>query len=121
MKNKIFLVPLILLSISTTTLIWASDDHRIIQAGQNNPVSILAASKLADETAITVTGTIVRMVKNEFYEIKDSTGSIFVDIDDDLANPAQLKPGTKVKIIAEVDTHRYKPTDLDAVKIEILP
>ena len=37
-----------------------------------------------------------------------------------LASPAQLKPGTKVRVYGEVDTHRAKPTDIDAVKVDIL-
>ncbi len=46
--------------------------------------------------------------------------SLNVEIDDDLATPSQLKPGTKIRIMGEVDTHRYKPTDIDVAKIEIL-
>ncbi len=55
------------------------------------------------------------------YQLQDQTGIIHVEIDHDLATPAQLlNPGKKVRVVGEVDTHRYKPTDIDVVEIEIL-
>ena len=35
--------------------------------------------------------------------------------------PKPVKAGTKVKIVGEIDTHRYKATDIEVVKLEILP
>lgn len=78
------------------------------------------AIKAKDETAVTLIGKITRHIKSDHYEFKDSTGTINIEIDDDLVTPSQLKPGTKVRIMGEVDTHRYKPTDIDVAKIEIL-
>lgn len=50
--------------------------------------------------------------------IKDATGSIIIDIDDDLWKPLQLKAGDKVRVVGEVDKHRVKPTDIEVFQIE---
>ena len=48
-------------------------------------------------------------------------GSINIEVDDDIVNADQLKAGIRVKVIGEVDTHCYKPTDIDVVQLEIFP
>ncbi|SPL71847.1 NirD/YgiW/YdeI family stress tolerance protein [Acinetobacter stercoris] len=99
---------------------WAKEDHQIIAEAENNHITIAEAKKTVDETAVTLTGDIVRQTKKEHYELKDTTGSIIVEIDDDLATPAQLKPGTQIRVIGEVDSHRHRPTDIDVVKLEFI-
>lgn len=100
--------------------VWAGDaeDQRIISAAK--PVTVAVALKAAKDTPVQLTGTIVVQVKHEHYQLKDQTGVINVEIDDDLASAAQLKNGTKVRVIGEVDTHRYKAKDIDVVKVDIL-
>ena len=108
--------------LASTAQVWAYDleDQHIITAAEKHPVTTAQALKLADETAVSVTGTIVRKIKHEHYVLKDAAGQINVEIDEKLATPAQLKVGTKIKVLGEVDTHRTKPTDIDAVKVEFL-
>lgn len=54
------------------------------------------ALKAADETPVTVYGTIHKHIKDEMYQLQDQTGIIHVEIDHDLATPAQLlNPGKK--------------------------
>ena len=121
MKLKAALIVGSLMTVfSASTFASDAEDQHIIAAAGKNVVTIAHASKLADETAVSVTGSIVREVKHEHYELKDKSGTIIVDIDRDLATPAQLKPGTKVRVYGEVDTHRVKATDIDAVKVDIL-
>ena len=104
-----------------TSNVWAGkDDHVIIQEAAKNKITIGQAIRANDETAVTLTGTIVRQIKPEHQELKDSTGTIGIEVDDDLIDLKKLKPGTKVKVVGEVDTHRYKPTDIEVVKIEII-
>ena len=43
-----------------------------------------------------------------------------IEVDDELATAEQLKVGTEVKVVGEIDTHRYKPTDIEVVKIEMI-
>ena len=120
MKKSPLLLSILLLGL--TAHVWAGkDDHIIIQEGAQNPLTVAQALKAKDETAITLTGQIVRQSKAEHYELKDQTGTINIEVDDDVANANLLKVGTQVKVIGEVDTHRYKPTDIDVVNVEILP
>lgn len=108
-----------LISVLSTQIFADTNDQKLINAAIKNKVTVAQAIKAKDETAVTLTGKITRHIKSDYYEFKDSTGTINVEIDD-LATPSQLKPGTKVCIMGEVDTHRYKPTDIDVAKIEIL-
>ncbi|MBU3847205.1 MAG: NirD/YgiW/YdeI family stress tolerance protein [Candidatus Acinetobacter avistercoris] len=117
-KSRLFL-SIVLLGL--TANVWAGkSDQAIITEATKNKTTVAEAIKAADATAVNVTGTIVRHVKDDHFELKDHTGSIQVEIDHDLATVAQLKSGTEVKIYGEVDTHRIKPTDIEVVKIEIL-
>lgn len=119
MKRSRLFLSIVLLGL--TANVWAGkSDQAIITEATKNKTTVAEAIKAADATAVNVTGTIVRHVKDEHFELKDHTGSIQVEIDHDLATVAQLKSGTEVKIYGEVDTHRIKPTDIEVVKIEIL-
>lgn len=109
----------ILAGLSTTS--WAGkDDHVIVQEAAKNVVTVSQVAKLADETGITLTGQITKQLKGDHYEFKDKSGTIRVEIDDDIWRQAQLKVGDHVRLVGEVDTHRYKPTDIEVVKIEKL-
>ncbi|MCU4582639.1 NirD/YgiW/YdeI family stress tolerance protein [Acinetobacter gyllenbergii] len=104
---------------SLSTLTWAGkDDHVLLQEAAKNVVSVSQVAKLADETGITLTGQISKHLQSDHYEFKDSSGSIGVEIDDDLWRQAGLKVGDHVRLVGEVDTHRYKPTDIEVIKIE---
>lgn len=120
MKKYPLVVSAILMA--ATANVWAGhdDNQRIIDAAAKHQVTAAQAAKAKDETAVTLTGTIVRQIKHEHYELQDASGKIGIEVDDDIANAKQLKVGTKVKVMGEVDTHRYKPTDVEVVKIEII-
>ena len=77
-----------------------------------------AIAKLKDETAVTLKGTLLKHLNEDHYEFSDGTGVILLDIDDDLWKASNIKAGDKVQVVGEVDTHRYKPTDIEVVKIE---
>ena len=120
MKKSPFLLSAILFAMSAQ--VWAGkDDQVIIQEAQKNNITVEQALRANDETAVTHTGTIVNQIQHEHYEFKDQTGTINIEVDEDIANANTLKAGTKVKIVGEIDTHRYKATDIEVVKLEILP
>ncbi|ENW03429.1 NirD/YgiW/YdeI family stress tolerance protein [Acinetobacter beijerinckii] len=101
------------------TFTWAGkDDHVIVQEAAKNIVSVAQATKLADETGVTLTGQITKHLKSDHYEFKDKSGVIGVEIDDDIWRKAALKVGDHVRLMGEVDTHRYKPTDIEVISIE---
>ncbi|ENX32351.1 TIGR00156 family protein [Acinetobacter colistiniresistens] len=102
-----------------STLTWAGkDDHVLLQEAAKNVVTVSQVAKLADETGVTLTGQITKRLQSDHYEFKDRSGTISVEIDDDLWRQAGLKVGDHVRLVGEVDTHRYKATDIEVIKIE---
>lgn len=99
---------------------WAKSDQALLAEAQKNKVSIAQAQKMPDETGVTLTGKIVRQVapQSDDFELRDSSGTIIIDVDDDLWKPSKLKAGDNVRVLGEVDTHRQKPTDIDVISIE---
>ena len=117
--NKILQACLFSASLLSTVNTWAGqDDHVVLAQAAHNKVSVAEAKKLPDATAVTLTGTVLKHLNQEHYEFSDGTGLILLEIDDDLWKPAGLKLGDRVNVVGEVDTHRYKPTDIEVVKIE---
>lgn len=117
--NKILQACLLSASLLSTVNTWAGqDDHVVLAQAAHNKVSVAEAKKLPDATAVTLTGTVLKHLNQEHYEFSDGTGLILLEIDDDLWKPAGLKLGDRVNVVGEVDTHRYKPTDIEVVKIE---
>jgi uncharacterized protein (TIGR00156 family) len=49
-----------------------------------NNITIVQALRANDETAVTLQGHIVGQIKHEHYELKDTTGSMAIEVDDDL-------------------------------------
>ncbi len=116
--QKILMVVLFASSICTTVSTWAGkDDHIIIQEAASHQVKVADIKNLKDETAVTLTGTLMKHLNQEHYEFNDGTGLILLEIDDDLWKSAGIQAGDKVTAIGEVDKHRYKPTDIEVVKI----
>ncbi|TVT78914.1 MULTISPECIES: NirD/YgiW/YdeI family stress tolerance protein [Acinetobacter] len=102
-----------------STLTWAGkDDHVLLQEAAKNVVTVSQVAKLADETGVTLTGQITKHLQSDHYEFKDRSGAISVEIDDDLWRQAGLKVSDHVRLVGEVDTHRYKATDIEVIKIE---
>ncbi len=97
---------------------YAKSDAVILKEAEKNVVTIAQAKKLADETGVTLKGTISKHISGDDFELKDSTGTIILDVDDDLWRPLKLKAGDRVHVVGEVDTHRVKPTDIEVIHIE---
>lgn len=119
MKQSIW-VALLLSGALMTPTAWAKSDAAIIQEAKTNVVTVAQAHKMKDKTGVTLTGQIVRQITlhEDDFEFRDKTGSIVLDIDDDLWEPLNLKAGDKVRVIGEVDTHIKKPTEIEVVRIE---
>ncbi|AWL18753.1 DNA-binding protein [Acinetobacter nosocomialis] len=116
--KKIVLTTITSLVLFVSSATFARTDPAILNQAEKNVVTVSKAKTLADETGLTLTGTIVKHIAGDHYELKDKTGSIVIDVDDDLANGWQLKVGDKVRIVGEVDTHRIKPTEIEVLQIE---
>jgi len=116
--KKILLTAIASLALLGSNAVLAKPDAALLKEATKNVVTISKAKTLADEDGVTLTGTIVKHIAGDHFEFKDATGSIVIDIDDDLWKPLKLKAGDKVRVVGEVDTHRIKPTDIEVFKIE---
>ena len=82
--------------------------------------TVKQALNMKDDQKVQLRGYIVKSIGDEKYEFKDNTGSITVDIDDDLWQGKPIAANTPVTIIGEVDID-HKPMkrveiDVDAVR-----
>lgn len=118
MRKLIFSTSVVATVVLSSSAFAGKDDHLIVQEAAKNVVNVQQIAKLKDETGVTLTGQITKHIKSDHYEFKDTTGVIRLEIDDDLWRAAGLKVGDHVRAVGEVDTHRYKPTDIEVVKIE---
>jgi uncharacterized protein (TIGR00156 family) len=116
--KKMFLSTITGLCLLSSSMIFAKSDEVLLKEATKNVVTVAKAKNLRDEAGVTLKGTIVQHISGDNFEFKDSTGSIVIDVDDDLWRSLQLKAGDKVTVIGEVDTHRKKPTDIDVIQIE---
>lgn len=82
-------------------------------------VTVKQVYSLKDDTPVQLKGYVVKAVGDEKYQFRDATGTITVDIDDDLWQGKALSPTQMVTIVGEVDID-LKPKkrveiDVDAV------
>lgn len=118
--NKKIALMLFAGAMSLSSQLWAGDDLAIIQAASDRHVQVADIQGLKDGTAITLNGTLIKHLNQEHYEFNDGTGLILLEIDHDIWKASGIQVGDKVRAVGEVDTHRYKPTDVEVVKIEKL-
>ena len=72
-----------------------------------------------DDRKVRLEGRLLRQVADERYLFSDGTGEIVVEIDDEDFPSGAVNENTIVIIEGEVDTHRYKDTDIDADRVTI--
>jgi uncharacterized protein (TIGR00156 family) len=82
--------------------------------------TVKQALTLKDDTKVQLKGYVVKAVGDEKYQFRDNTGTITVDIDDELWHGKPISAKTPVTLIGEVDID-YKPAkrveiDVEAVK-----
>ena len=110
-------------TIATTTFAVANTANTPVNQTAIAPTvttTVKQALASKDDTKVQLKGFIVKSVGDEKYQFRDSTGSITVDIDDELWMGKAISAKTPVTIIGEVDVD-YKPTkrveiDVDQVK-----
>lgn len=82
--------------------------------------SVKQALTLKDDTKVQLKGYIVKDVGDEKYQFRDQTGTITVEVDDELWHSKPISAKTPVTIIGEIDVD-YKPekrieVDVDQVQ-----
>jgi uncharacterized protein (TIGR00156 family) len=69
-----------------------------------------------DNTPVKLHGQVVKSLGDEKYQFRDKTGSITIDVDDELWQGRPISANTNVTLIGEVDID-YKP--LKRVEIDV--
>lgn len=92
--------------------------------GFNNSLQSLStveqAKQMPDDSWVTLQGNIVKQVGKEYYLFKDSTGEINVEIDQKYWQGRDVTPTDTIQITGEVDTHRFKPTDIEVKNLKVI-
>ena len=65
--------------------------------------TVAAALEAADDAPVVLQGQIVKRIKGDIYEFKDSTGTMKVEIDDEDWPPMSIDDKATVKLTGEVD------------------
>ena len=99
--------------------ITMANDSINTQALHQN-VTVKQALSLKDDSKVQLKGYVVKSIGDEKYQFRDNTGTITVDIDDDLWKGKPVSAKTPVTLIGEIDID-YKPmkrveVDVDQVQ-----
>ena len=87
-------------------------------SGPNSSVTTVdAAKRLQDDAPVTLRGNIIQQNSDDDYTIKDSTGTISVDIDRKHWNGVNVTPNDVVEIVGEVDKDK-KGVEIDVKQLK---
>lgn len=89
------------------------------QAAFAKTMTVQHALGMKDDSKVQLKGYVVKAVGDEKYQFRDSTGSITVEIDDELWQGKPISAKTPVTIIGEVDID-YKPAKRVEIDVEQL-
>lgn len=113
MKNTLILAAL--LTASATAF---AGFHENGQAGSRQTAVTRVADlrNLPDDSHVTLEGHIEKQVRREHYIFRDASGSIEVEIDDDIWRGLDISPNDKVRLTAEIDQD-WRNTDVDVKSV----
>lgn len=87
----------------------------------NQPVSKISDVKaMPDDTEVVIQGVIVQSLGDENYLVKDDSGTVNIEIDEDLVQGNTITPEAAVLITATVDQDD-NVTSLEAEEVQFVP
>jgi uncharacterized protein (TIGR00156 family) len=81
--------------------------------------TVSAALAAPDDTPVVLQGVIVKKIKHDRYEFRDTTGSITVEIDDEHWPQQRISEHTQVKLIGEVE-HDLLGREIDVKQVQLV-
>ncbi|MDR2112406.1 MAG: NirD/YgiW/YdeI family stress tolerance protein [Candidatus Accumulibacter sp.] len=102
MKPRLFFVALALLAAPPVCAQGGFVDNSGRSAA-SAALSVEEAKKLRDDSPVQLQGNIVRALGDEKYVLRDASGEIVVEIDDDVWRGVTVGPDDKVEIRGEID------------------
>lgn len=89
--------------------------------GATPAVTSVAEARLQrDDQTVVLRGQLVAKLGDERYRFQDDTGVIDVEIDDEDLPRDTVSADTLVELHGQVDTHRFKPSDIDVQHARIV-
>lgn len=116
------------LSVLALALTACSSNQSVAPAAQSaviggqpfsNVISVQQALASADDTHVTLEGTIVKKVGHEKYQFSDGTAQILVEIDDDEWRGQTVSPDTRVRLAGEIDRELNR-VELDVKQVTVI-
>lgn len=85
------------------------------------PVSKISDVKaMPDDTEVVIQGVIVQSLGDENYLVKDDSGTVNIEIDEDLVQGNTITPEAEILITATVD-QEGNVTSLEAEEVQFVP
>ena len=90
-------------------------------AASDKPISKVSdVQNMSDDSTVYIQGYLIQNLGNEMYMFQDNSGTISIEIDDDLLASNTVAPNALVWIVAEVNKDG-QVTSLEAEEIQFLP
>lgn len=87
----------------------------------NQPISKISDVKaMPDDTEVVIQGVIVQNLGDDNYLVKDDSGTVNIEIDEDLVQGNTITPEAAVLITATVD-QEGNVTSLEAEEVQFVP
>ena len=95
--------------------VWALQVQAEDMADSSNTatVTISEAMKMPDDATVMIIGTITENLGNEKYKLKDNSGEVIVEIDNDDWVGVAATPGNTVQIMGEIDRDGNENIEID--------
>lgn len=102
------------------TALCATASAEFIGPGANSTlVKVNQVKGMRDDSRVTLVGTLVNEVAEEFYTFQDDSGNMVVQIDHDELRGLTVTPETRIRIRGEVDDDKYD-SQVDVSYVEIV-
>lgn len=82
-------------------------------------ISIGEALAVPDDNEVVITAQVVQQVDGDHYLLRDSSGSITADIDEDLLGKVKIAPDARIRVGGKVDQD-HKPPLLKAKTVQLV-
>lgn len=109
--SVIALLPLMLVSVYSMAAYTSPQEQ--------NKVTIAQLKNLADDSWVTLEGKLAKHLGGEIYLLRDASGEVEVEIDQDVWRGTEVGPSDLIRIRGEVD-HSWNKTEVDVNSLEIV-
>ncbi len=120
--KKLTIFTIIATLASTSAIAQFVDNGGFKGPSEKSPTTVIEAKKMKDETYVLMQGKIEKKIKNDKYTFTDKTGSMTVEIDNDVWKGTVVTPNDNTEITGEIDKDLWNSsgTEVDVKTIKIV-